>query len=68
MCTCDIRTHLVIVVVGQTAAIKSHPPPLKHTVPAKRGEKVEPHKFWAKSTQTFKTAQQEAKLQVLAFH
>lgn len=36
------RTYLVIVVVGQTLTVESHPPPLKNTVPAKRRCKLNP--------------------------
>lgn len=35
------HTYFVIVVVGQTVTIKSHPPPLKNTLSAKEGEKGE---------------------------
>lgn len=36
MCMGYSPIYLVIVVVGQTLAIKSHPPPLKNTFSAKR--------------------------------
>lgn len=34
--TCFSRTDLVVVVVGQALAVKSHPPPLENTFSAKR--------------------------------
>ena len=34
------HTYLVIVVVGQTLTVESHPPPLENTVSAEKGEKL----------------------------
>lgn len=36
VCMCFSRTYLIIVVVGQTLSVESHPPPLENTISATR--------------------------------
>lgn len=43
------RAYLVVVVIGQTLAVESHPPPLKNTVSAKRRDAQSAR--WARSPQ-----------------
>lgn len=38
------RVYLVVVVIGQALPVESHPPPLKNTVPAKRGDANSVHR------------------------